>query len=58
MSDDLSKKQPQDASKINVHETWELEYWTKKLGVTAAKLKATVDAVGTSVSAVEQHLKK
>ncbi len=27
---------PQDAAKINVHEKYELEYWTKKFGVTAA----------------------
>jgi hypothetical protein len=58
MSDDLTKRRPQDASKINVHEPWELEYWCKELGVTPQQLKAAVAAVGTSVAAVKQHLKK
>lgn len=58
MADDLSKRRPQDASKINVHEAWELEYWCKELGVTPAQLKAAVQAVGTSVSAVKKHLGK
>ena len=49
MADNLTKKEPQDGSKVNVHEAWELEYWCKKLGVTAQQLKDAVAAVGTSV---------
>ncbi|MFC4687962.1 DUF3606 domain-containing protein [Epilithonimonas pallida] len=58
MSDDLSKRRPQDASKINVHEAWELEYWSKELGVTKQQLKEAVMAVGTSVAAVKRYLGK
>lgn len=58
MSDDLSKKRPQDAAKVNVNETWELEYWSKKFGVTKERLKAAVKAVGTSVVAVQKYLGK
>jgi hypothetical protein len=58
MSDNLTKKRPQDASKINVHEAWELEYWCKEMGVTAQQLKDAVAKVGTSVSAVKKHLGK
>ena len=58
MSDDLKKKSPQDAAKINVHEKWELEYWHKKFDVTAQELKDAVAAVGTSVEKVKQHLGK
>lgn len=58
MSDDLSKRRPQDATKINVHEAWELEYWCKTLGVTAQQLKDAVKAVGTSVDAVKKYLGK
>lgn len=58
MSDDLSKRRPQDASKINVHEAWELEYWSKELGVTKEQLKEAVRAVGTSVAAVKRYLGK
>ncbi|MDM1556117.1 DUF3606 domain-containing protein [Chryseobacterium indologenes] len=58
MSDDLSKRRPQDASKINVNEYWELEYWSKELGVTKEQLKEAVRAVGTSVAAVKRYLGK
>ena len=57
MSDDLHKRRPQDASKVNVHEAWELEYWTKKFNCTKAQLVAAVDAVGVGAHAVEKHLK-
>ena len=58
MSDDTSKRNPQDASKINVHESWELDYWTKKFGVSAAKLEEAVKAVGPGVEKVKAHLGK
>lgn len=58
MSDDLSKRRPQDASKINVHEDWELEYWSKELGVSRDRLREAVKAVGTSVAAVRRYLGK
>jgi hypothetical protein len=58
MSDDLTKKRPQDASKVNVHEAWELKYWCGKFGVTEQKLKDAVRAVGTQSAAVARHLGK
>jgi len=58
MADDTSKRSPQDASKINVHESWELEYWTKKFGVSAQELEAAVKAVGPGVKKVTEHLGK
>lgn len=56
MSDDLSKRGPQDRSKINVNEEWEVRWWTKELGVSESELRAAVKAAGTSVSAVKRHL--
>jgi hypothetical protein len=38
MADNLQKAGPQDRSRINVHERWELEYWTEALGVSAEQL--------------------
>lgn len=32
-SDDLTKK-PEDATKVNVNESWELDYWSKKISVS------------------------
>jgi hypothetical protein len=58
MPDNLKDRQPQDASKINVHEAWELEYWCKALGVTPQQLKDAVKAVGVSVIAVKKYLGK
>lgn len=58
MSDDLSKKRPQDASKVNVNESWELSYWSNKFGVTTEKLKTAGKGVGTSVAEVKRHLGK
>jgi Protein of unknown function (DUF3606) len=58
MPDNLKDRQPQDASKINVHEAWELEYWCKALGVTPQQLKDAVQAVGVSVIAVKKYLGK
>lgn len=58
MSDDLTKRRPQDASRINVHESWEVNWWTDKFKVTKAQLEAAVKAVGTSAAAVAKHLGK
>jgi len=54
--DDLKKKGPADRSKINVHEDWEVKYWTKELGVDKAQLQKLVDKVGNSAAAVRQEL--
>ncbi|GGG62505.1 DUF3606 domain-containing protein [Epilithonimonas arachidiradicis] len=56
MSDDLRKRRPQDATKINVNESWELDYWSDELGVTKERLKEAVRAVGTSVADVKRYL--
>ena len=57
MPDDKSKKFPHDASLINIHEPYELEYWSKRFRVTPQELRNAVAAVGTSAAAVERHLK-
>lgn len=58
MSDNLNIRRPADATKVNVHEAWEVEYWTKRFGVTKAQLEAAVRAVGTGAAAVARHLGK
>ena len=42
MSDDLTKRRPQDASTINLSQQWEIDYWTKTLHTTEAKLRIAV----------------
>ncbi|OLD57222.1 MAG: DUF3606 domain-containing protein [Acidobacteria bacterium 13_1_40CM_2_56_5] len=58
MSDDKTKRGPQDRTKINVHEKYELDYWTKKFGVSPDELRDAVSRVGTSAEAVERELNR
>ncbi|HZZ93017.1 MAG TPA: DUF3606 domain-containing protein [Usitatibacter sp.] len=57
MSDDLSKRRPQDSSRVNVNEAWEVRYWCGKFGCSEQQLRAAVKAVGVSAIAVEKYLK-
>jgi hypothetical protein len=57
MSDDLKNRGPRDRSRVNVHEAWELEYWTKHFGVSATKLKQAVGAVGVMVTDISAWLR-
>lgn len=56
MADNLQSAGPQDRSRINVHEEWEVRYWTQELGVSKEKLAEIVKEVGTSVSAVRKRI--
>jgi len=56
MPDDLTKKRPLDASRINIYEQYEVNWWCAELGVSRAHLIAAVQAVGTSAAAVRKHL--
>lgn len=58
MPDDRAIRGPQDASRINTQEAYELEYWTDRLNVSPEDLKAAVNAVGPSVLAVQLHLEE
>ncbi len=56
MSDDLTKRRPQDALRINVNEPYELNWWSSELGVSKDKIIAAVKAVGVMVKDVKKHL--
>ena len=58
MADDKTKTRPQDSSRINVNEPYELQYWTEKLGVSEQRLRDAVQSVGVSVEKVRHHLKQ
>ncbi len=57
MSDD-KKNTAADRDRINVNEDYELQYWTKALGVSADELQYAVKAVGPTAAAVRKHLGK
>lgn len=42
MADDPSARGPQDRSRINLSEGYEVQYWSQKFGVTADELKAAL----------------
>lgn len=58
MADDPSKRGPADRSRINVHESHEVQYWTKELGVTEQQLKVAVAKVGVMATNVRRELGK
>ncbi len=55
MDDKRNRGEP-DRSLINTHEAWEVQYWSKKFGVSPEKLRETVQRVGTSTEAVKKAL--
>ena len=58
MPDDKTKRRPQDSSRINIHESYEVNWWCDAFGCTEAQLRAAVSAVGTSAARVREYLKK
>ncbi|WP_062351855.1 DUF3606 domain-containing protein [Pseudoxanthomonas mexicana] len=56
MADDKSKTGSPDRDRINLNEDYEVQYWTKALQITPAKLRSVVEAVGNSAQAVREHL--
>jgi hypothetical protein len=58
MADNLQSAGPQDRWQINVHEEWEVRYWTQELGVSKERLNEIVREVGTSVAAVRAKVGK
>jgi len=58
MSDDLKNRGPQDRSRISLTEQWEVDYWTKSLGVSRERLEQLVREHGNSTEAVKKALTK
>jgi hypothetical protein len=55
--DNKTEKMPQDATRINVNEDYEVQYWTNKFNCSVARLREAVCAVGVSAERVETYLK-
>lgn len=56
MPDNLTNRVQPDRSKINMHEPYEVKYWTRALGVSKDELQKAVDKVGNSAAAVRKEL--
>jgi hypothetical protein len=58
MPDDRSKQGPADRLRINVNEDYEVQYWTKELGISAAELRELVKKHGVMAADVRRALKE
>ena len=58
MADDKHKRGPQNRSRVNVNENYEVRYWCDKFKCTEGELKAAVGKVGVTAKDVEAELKK
>jgi len=56
MTDDTNNRGPQDRSRIAMGEDYEVEYWTKELGVSRDELETVMKRVGSSAKAVREAL--
>jgi hypothetical protein len=57
VSDDRTTRGPADRARINVHENYEVQYWSKELGVTPDRLRELVARHGVIASDVREALK-
>lgn len=58
MADDLNKRGPQDRTRINVNEAWEVRWWCSEIGCTEAELRNAVSMVGVMANNVRTYLGK
>jgi hypothetical protein len=58
MSDDKTKRGPADRERVNIHERYEVEYWTKEWNVGEHQLRDCVQRVGVMVKDVKRCLGK
>lgn len=58
MADNLQNRGPQDRSRVNLSEDYEVRYWSKEFGVSEQQLRQAVERAGSpSVEAVKKALK-
>lgn len=58
MADDTSKRGGQDRTRINLSEDYEVQYWTKTLGISRERLQELVRQHGDSVEKIREALNK
>lgn len=58
MPDDPNQRDYRDRDRINQHERYEVDYWSKKWGVTKEQLIACIQRVGPMVKDVQRCLGK
>ena len=56
MSDDKANSGRPDRDRISLEQDYEVQNWSKSLGVTEQELRAAVQAIGNSDSKVREYL--
>ena len=56
--DDKTERGPQDRSRVNTQQDYELRYWAKEFGVTEEEVQQAVQRVGSSADKVREHLRR
>jgi hypothetical protein len=56
MADDLDDVGGRDDARIDVHQDYELRYWSKAFGVSPDELRSAVAKAGPMVKHVREHL--
>ncbi|RZJ92687.1 MAG: DUF3606 domain-containing protein [Chryseobacterium sp.] len=56
--DDKAKTGKSDDLRINVNESYELQYWSEKFKITEEELRQAVSEAGAMATDVETYLKK
>ena len=54
MADDKSNRGPADRARINIQEPYEVEYWSKELGVSPERLRELVAKHGVMAADVRK----
>lgn len=58
MIQDSASEKFHDENKIDIQESWDVNYWCEELNLRAEELKEIVGQVGPSVHEVRLHLAK
>jgi hypothetical protein len=57
MSEETSKRRPQNAKRINLSDDDEVAYWCERFGCSETQLRNAVQKVGSRVDDVKDELK-
>jgi hypothetical protein len=58
MADDRNIRGPQDSSRINTNQDYEVRYWAQELNTSEEELRRAVQTVGSSADKVREHLRQ
>ena len=58
MADNLNDRGPQDRSRINVEEDWEVRWWCVQFNCTETELRQAVKKVGVTAENVRKEIRK